>query len=160
MSHPKGHVRSSGMLVILAGWIFCCPAAAEVISVSVPFVAPQGDYVTQQDRYYRFRIPGMMVAPDGSVLLFAEARRGEGSDPRRDKNAPIDLVMRRSTDHGRTWQPMVVIDSGFRPNGDLVDFADPDAGTRRNDRDGFLVLRAMARHGAPDRGVWPKHQPR
>ena len=125
MSHPRGHVRSSGMLVIVAGWIFCCPAAAEVISVSVPFVAPKGDYVTQQDRYYRFRIPGMIVAPDGSVLLFAEARRGEGSDPRRDKNAPIDLVMRRSTDNGRTWQPMVVIDSGFRPNGDLADFADP-----------------------------------
>ena len=31
------------------------------------------------------------------MLLFAEARRGEGSDPRRDKNAPIDVVMRQST---------------------------------------------------------------
>ena len=67
----------------------------------------------------------MTVAPDGSVLLFAEGRRGVGSDPRRDENAPIDLVMRRSSDNGQTWEPMVVIDSGFRPNGDLVDFADP-----------------------------------
>ena len=106
-------------------WIFSVPVAAEVIAVSEPFVAPKGDYVTQQDRYHTFRIPGMIVAPDGAVLLFAEARRGEGSDPRRDENAPIDLVLRRSTDNGRTWQPMVVIDSGFRPNGDLVDFADP-----------------------------------
>ena len=100
-------------------------ARAEIISVSVPFVASEGSFVTQQDRYYRFRIPGMIVAQDGSVLLFAEGRRGEGSDPRRDENAPIDLVMRRSTDNGRTWEPMVVLDSGFRPNGDLVDFADP-----------------------------------
>jgi sialidase-1 len=67
----------------------------------------------------------MIVAPDGSVLLFAEGRRGDGSDPRRDEKAPIDLVMRRSADNGRTWEPMAVIDSGFRPNGDLVDLADP-----------------------------------
>jgi sialidase-1 len=33
--------------------------------------------------------------------------------------------MRRSTDNGQSWQPMVVIDSGYRSNGDLVDFADP-----------------------------------
>ena len=100
-------------------------ASAEVISATVPFVGPKGDYVTQRDHYHTFRIPGMIVAQDGSILLFAEGRRGDGSDPRRDKNAPIDVVMRRSTDNGRSWEPMVVIDSGFRPNGDLVDFADP-----------------------------------
>jgi hypothetical protein len=33
--------------------------------------------------------------------------------------------MRQSTDNGETWQPLVVIDSGFRPNGELVDFGDP-----------------------------------
>ena len=121
----KEHVLRLAMPLTLIGWLYSLPVAAEVISVSVPFVAPNGEYVTQQDRYYRFRIPGMIVSPDGSVLLFAEARRGGGSDPRRDDNAPIDLVMRRSTDDGRTWEPIVVIDSGFRPNGDRVDFADP-----------------------------------
>ena len=122
LKRPAHGIRA---VVILLSWIFCFPAAAEIISVSEPFVAPKGDYVTQQDRYHTFRIPGMIVAPDGSVLLFAEARRGIGSDPRRDKNAPADLVMRRSTDNGQTWQPLVVIDSGFQPNGDLVDFGDP-----------------------------------
>ena len=67
----------------------------------------------------------MIVALDGSILLFAEGRRGDGSDPRRDENAPIDLVMRRSDDQGETWEPLVVIESGFRPNGRLLDFADP-----------------------------------
>ncbi len=67
----------------------------------------------------------MVVSQDGSILLFAEARRGDGSDPRKDENAPIDLVMRRSIDNGDTWEPMVVIESGFRPNGDLLDYADP-----------------------------------
>ena len=67
----------------------------------------------------------MTVTRDGSVPAFAEGRRGDGGDPRRDENAPIDLVMRRSTDHGRTWGPLVVIEPGFRPNGELLDFADP-----------------------------------
>ncbi len=114
-----------GTLTFLATWTFSFQASAEVLSVSTPFVAPEGEYVTQKDLYYRFRIPGLIVAPDGTVLAFSEARRGDGSDPRTDENAPIDMTMRRSTDQGRTWEPLVVIDSGFRPNGGLVDFGDP-----------------------------------
>ncbi|MDA0348137.1 MAG: sialidase family protein [Verrucomicrobia bacterium] len=92
---------------------------------SEPFVAPKGEYVTEQDRYHTFRIPGMVVAQNGTILLFAEGRRGDGSDPRKDENSPIDLVMRRSTDNGDTWEPIAVIESGYRPDGKLVDFADP-----------------------------------
>ena len=124
MAQLRGYVRSIVIFAVLAIWV-SLPAVAEIITVSVPFVSPKGDYVTQQGRYHTFRIPGMIVSQDGSVLVFAEGRRGDGSDPRRDENAPIDLVMRRSTDNGRTWQPMVVIESGFRPGGDLLDFADP-----------------------------------
>ena len=124
MALLREYVRSILIFVMLA-ILVSLPAMAEIITVSVPFVSPKGDYVTQQERYHTFRIPGMIVSQDGSVLVFAEGRRGDGSDPRRDENAPIDLVMRRSTDNGRTWQPMVVIDSGFRPGGDLLDFADP-----------------------------------
>ncbi len=121
--------RSAKFSVVVLAILWTCTlqfqARAETISVTVPFVSPKGSYVTQRDRYHTFRIPGMIVARDGSILVFAEGRRGDGSDPRRDKNAPIDIVMRRSTDNGRTWQPLVVIDSGFRPNGDLADFGDP-----------------------------------
>lgn len=100
-------------------------ALSAVSPTSIPFVAPKGEYVSSPDRYHTFRIPGMVVSQDGSILLFAEARRGDGSDPRKDENAPIDLVMRRSTDNGDTWEPLVVIESGFRSNGDLLDYADP-----------------------------------
>ena len=79
-----------GVVVPVIVWmcILPCQASAEVISVSKPFVSPKGSYVTQPDRYHTFRIPGMVVAPDGSILVFAEGRRGNGSDPRRDENAP------------------------------------------------------------------------
>lgn len=124
MAQLRGYVRGMVIVVMLAIRV-SLPAGAEIISESVPFVSPKGGYVTHEEGYHTFRIPGMIVTQDGSVLVFAEGRRGDGSDPRRDENAPIDLVMRRSTDNGRTWQPMVVIDSGFRPSGDLLDFSDP-----------------------------------
>ena len=121
-SYPQ---RIFVMSLIVAVWLTHPIAFAEVLTVTQPFVSPKGDYVTQYDRYHTFRIPGLIVTPDGSILLFAEGRRGDGSDPRRDENAPIDLVMRRSIDNGQTWEPIVVVDSGIRPNGDLVDFGDP-----------------------------------
>ena len=39
-------------MAILATWVLSFKAAAEVISISVPFVSPKGSYVTQQDRYH------------------------------------------------------------------------------------------------------------
>ena len=89
------------ILFILTG---ISQSRAEVLGVTFPYRAPKGDYVTQQDRYHTFRIPGMVVSGDGSILAFAEGRRGRGSGPRRDENAPIDLVLRRSTDQGKTWE--------------------------------------------------------
>ncbi len=134
MSKTQLKMDQVAMVAVVSMLIVHVPLAAEVLTVSRPFAAPKGDYVTEQGRYHTFRIPGMIAAPDGTILVFAEGRRGDGSDPRHDENAPIDLVMRRSTDNGRTWEPLVVIDSGFRANGRRVDFGDPtpvlDVGTK------------------------------
>lgn len=122
-------VTQTILQAILFAWLGGCvgetPHIGESVLVSRPFVSPKGQYVTERERYHTFRIPGMIVAADGSILLFAEGRRGDGSDPRRDENAPIDLVMRRSADHGETWEPLVVIESGFRPDRGMLDYADP-----------------------------------
>ena len=138
---------------IVLVWISSCapgpPAAEDTILVSRPFVSPKGGYVTERDQYHTFRIPGMIVAQDGSVLLFAEGRRGDGSDPRRDEHAPIDLVLRRSTDSGETWEPLVVIESGFRPNGAFVDLADPTPVLDESTGEVFLFY-----------GQWPDVGPR
>jgi len=115
---------------------------------SIPFVSPKGDYVSQRGQYHTFRIPGMIVTQDGTILLFAEARRGTGRDPRREENAPIDLVMRRSTDNGDTWEQLVVIESGYRPNGIRVDFADPTPVLDRTTETVFLLY-----------GQWPDIAP-
>ncbi|MCA9176647.1 MAG: exo-alpha-sialidase [Planctomycetales bacterium] len=57
-----------------------------------------------QDGYKIFRIPAVVKAVNGDLLAFCEAR--EGGDA-----SKIDLVMKRSTDQGRTWSPLQVVQS-------------------------------------------------
>ena len=54
--------------------------------------------------YAGYRIPAIVRAADGALLAFAEARRNDKHDA-----GDIDLVMRRSTDGGRTWGPTTVV---------------------------------------------------
>ena len=52
-----------------------------------------------KDGYVLYRIPGIVVTKTGTVLAYCEARRGVGDW------GPIDVMMRRSTDGGKTWLP-------------------------------------------------------
>ena len=54
--------------------------------------------------YKIYRIPGMVVTKAGTVLAYTEARRHTGGDW-----DTIDIVMRRSTDGGKTFSPQQVI---------------------------------------------------
>ncbi|TDD46253.1 exo-alpha-sialidase [Nonomuraea terrae] len=56
------------------------------------------------DGYHTFRIPAVVLTPAGTVLAFAEGRRGSASD-----SGHIDLVLRRSSDGGRTWGGLEVV---------------------------------------------------
>jgi len=120
----------------------------EINFSSQPFISPKGAFVTSSNAYHTFRIPGMVIAADGSVLAFADGRRGYGQDPRIEDNAPMDAVMRRSTDHGKTWDDLTVIDSGFKSTGAKVDFADPTPVLDETTGDVFLFY-----------GQWPDSGP-
>lgn len=51
-----------------------------------------------------YRIPAIVKADDGSILAFAEARKFSQSD-----TGDIDLVLKRSTDGGKTWGPVITV---------------------------------------------------
>ncbi|MEU1908679.1 sialidase family protein [Streptomyces hygroscopicus] len=61
----------------------------------------------QEQGYACFRIPAVVRATDGTLLAFAEGRVDNCGDA-----GDIDLVLKRSTDGGRTWGPLQVIDQG------------------------------------------------
>ncbi|MEA5005372.1 MAG: sialidase family protein [Rikenellaceae bacterium] len=54
--------------------------------------------------YSYYRIPAIIRAPDNSLLAFCEARKNSRAD-----SGDIDLVMRRSTDSGKSWEEMKII---------------------------------------------------
>jgi sialidase-1 len=53
-----------------------------------------------------FRIPSLLTLPNGMALAFSEAR------PHLHDSGVIDLVVRKSRDHGRTWSPARVAVEG------------------------------------------------
>lgn len=61
-------------------------------------------YKTGEEGYSCFRIPAMVTTPKGTILAFAEARRNNCGDA-----GDIDLVVKRSSDAGKTWSPLSIV---------------------------------------------------
>lgn len=71
------------------------------------FFEQQDIFLQGKEGYHTFRIPAAAVSPDGTVLAFCEGRKNSQKD-----DGDIDLVLKRSLDNGRTWEPMQVIWDG------------------------------------------------
>lgn len=77
-----------------------------------------------EEGYACYRIPAILVAKDGSVLAFCEARKNGCSD-----TGDIDLVMKKSTDNGQTWGAMQIIwDDGKNVCGNPAPVVDEETG--------------------------------
>jgi len=75
--------------------------------------------------YALYRIPGIVVTRRGSVLAYCEGRRASHSDW-----GTIDLLLRRSTDNGRTWdrpRRITAVDGPVQP--EMVDQWQGSAGS-------------------------------
>ncbi|MDY7110429.1 MAG: exo-alpha-sialidase [Planctomycetota bacterium] len=65
-------------------------------------------FTSGEENAHTYRIPSLLVTKEGTLLAFCEARRGGQRD-----TGNIDLIVKRSTDGGRTWsQPQVIFDDG------------------------------------------------
>jgi len=81
-------------------------------------------FTSGTDGYHTFRIPALVTAKDGTVLAFCEGRKNAGSD-----TGDIDIVLKRSFDGGRIWQPMQVIwDDGDNVCGNPCPVVDGETG--------------------------------
>jgi len=56
------------------------------------------------NNYFIYRIASLVATKKGTLLAFCSARKGGGGDW-----APIDIVMRRSVDSGKTWEPQKLL---------------------------------------------------
>ena len=74
------------------------------------------------DGTHTFRIPGLATTNAGTLIGVYDVRRRNGGDLPGD----IDVGMSRSTDGGRTWEPMrVIMDMGDDPQWNYDGIGDP-----------------------------------
>ena len=88
--------------------------------------------------YDTFRIPAVVAARNGTLLAFAEGRRGSANDA-----GDVDLVLKQSTDDGATWGPLQVLaDDGANFVGNPSPVVDSATGR--------ITLLATHKHGGDD----------
>ena len=79
-----------------------------IFSLLIPFVSHTNElkyiFKSGSEGYNTFRIPSIITTDSGVVLAFAEGRKNSSSD-----SGDIDLVLKRSTDGGKTWGDLIVI---------------------------------------------------
>lgn len=80
---------------ILAFLLLATPAHA-----AAPFLEKVDLFTANQDGYKLYRIPGIVTTRRGVVLAYCEARKSDRGDW-----GQIDILLRRSTDGGKTWGP-------------------------------------------------------
>jgi hypothetical protein len=67
-------------------------------------VEEQELWTSGKDGYHTYRIPSLLVTPKGTVLAFCEGRKTAGGD-----HGDLDLLVKRSTDGGRTWSAQAIV---------------------------------------------------
>jgi len=61
-------------------------------------------FVAGREGYHTFRIPALLVTAKGTLLAFCEGRKTGRGD-----HGDLDLILKRSTDGGKTWGPIELI---------------------------------------------------
>jgi sialidase-1 len=81
---------------------------AALLTIATASAAPSFEekdlFTGGEDGYHTYRIPALLVTAKGSVLAFCEGRKTGGGD-----HGDVDLVMKRSTDGGRTWSALQLV---------------------------------------------------
>src|SRR5262245_42996813 len=85
--------------ILAIAWVGMLPAAG----AAEPPVQTEV-FTSQTEGYHTFRIPALVITKQGTLLAFCEGRKTSRAD-----QGDIDLVLKRSTDGGKTWGPLQVV---------------------------------------------------
>src|SRR5262249_44083222 len=63
-------------------------------------------FISGTDGYHTYRIPAIVVTTNETILAFCEGRKNSPND-----SGKIDLLLKRSTDGGKSWSAQQIIRS-------------------------------------------------
>ncbi|MEU6914188.1 exo-alpha-sialidase [Streptomyces olindensis] len=108
-SSLRTRLRSTLTAVLAAAALLAPTGPAHArTAAALPEFEQQVLFKASQDPGYAcFRIPAIVRTTSGTLLAFAEGRVLNCGDA-----ADIDIVLKRSTDGGRTWGPLQVVNEG------------------------------------------------
>jgi sialidase-1 len=101
-SEPPALVNNR-LQTALSTFLFACLLVTRPIDAA-PFLEQTTLWIAGQDGYHTYRIPALLVTAKGSVLAFCEGRKTGAGD-----HGDLDLLIKRSTDGGRTWSPHRIV---------------------------------------------------
>lgn len=92
-------------------------------------IQKQDLFVAGTNGYITYRVPALVTSTTGTILAFCEGRNSDvrvmGGDC-----GDIEIVLRRSFDNGKSWEPMqVVVDNGTDTAGNPAPVVDAETGT-------------------------------
>ncbi|MGH9630615.1 MAG: sialidase family protein [Bryobacteraceae bacterium] len=104
----------------------CALIASSLLPAAAPPPKDSVDVFTSgQDGYHTYRIPAIVQTRKGTLLAFCEGRKSGQGDA-----GNIDLLLKRSTDRGRTWSQIILIaDFGSDTVGNPAPVVDRRTGT-------------------------------
>jgi len=89
-----------GCAAPLAEWLFLFFLLSRVAATGQPLLEKIDLFEANKGQYAHYRIPGIVVTSKGTLLAYCEARKSTRGDW-----GTIDILLRRSTSGGKTWEP-------------------------------------------------------
>ena len=119
-------LNRNNRLVLLMATAFLLNCRESTTESDTALLEQTDVFVSGQDGVAEYRIPVLLTSTKGTLLAFCDARVERPGDPANN----IDLVMKRSFDQGRTWEPLqVLLDVGDGATADSCGLVDRQTGT-------------------------------
>ena len=93
---PAFRLLFAALLLLVPASVAVCQAGAAVKQVDV--------FQSGTEGYHTYRIPAIVLSKNNTLLAFCEGRKTGRGD-----HGDLDLMLRRSTDGGKSWQPMQLV---------------------------------------------------
>ena len=85
------------------------PVTPPLVQDTTNYSTSENPFICGTEGYVCYRIPTLAISKQGTLLAFIEGRRNSCED-----QGDIDIVLKRSTDGGKTWsRNITIIDDGI-----------------------------------------------